>query len=72
MSSKKQTVYRIPEHKGIDSLKEFQEDIPPVHQHEVLIKIHAVSLNYRDFMIINGVYRLQLKENVIPLSDGNL
>jgi NADPH:quinone reductase-like Zn-dependent oxidoreductase len=71
MSSKKQTVYRIIEQKGIDYLKEFQEDIPPVHQHEVLIKIHAVSLNYRDFMIINGLYPMNVKENVIPLSDGN-
>jgi NADPH:quinone reductase-like Zn-dependent oxidoreductase len=72
MSSKKQTVYRITECEGIDYLKEFQEDIPSVHQHEVLIKIHAVSLNYRDLMIINGLYQMKLKEKVIPLSDGNL
>jgi NADPH:quinone reductase-like Zn-dependent oxidoreductase len=70
MSSNKQTVYRITENKGIDYLKEFQEDIPSVHQHEVLIKIHAVSLNYRDLMIINGSYPMKLKENAIPCSDG--
>ena len=72
MSSKKQTVYRIAERKGIDYLKESQEDIPNVHQHEVLIKIHAVSLNYRDFLIITGSYPMKVKENVIPFSDGNL
>ena len=71
MSSKKQTVYRITEYKGIDHLKAFQEDIPTIHQHEVLIKIHAVSLNYRDLLIMNGQYPLKIKDNVVPLSDGN-
>jgi len=71
MSSKKQTVYRITDQKGIDYLKEFQEDIPSIHQHEVLIKIHAVSLNYRDLAIINNMYPLKVKDNLIPCSDGN-
>jgi len=70
MSSKKQTVYRITDQKGIDYLKEFQEDIPLIHEHEVLIKIHAVSLNYRDLVIINNKYPFPLKDNVIPCSDG--
>ncbi len=71
MSSKKHTVYRITEKKGIDYLKEFQEDIPTIHEHEVLIKIHAVTLNYRDLMIMNNMYPMALKDNVVPCSDGN-
>jgi NADPH:quinone reductase-like Zn-dependent oxidoreductase len=71
MSSKKQSVYRITELKGLDYLKEFQEDIPTIDQHEVLIKIHAVTLNYRDLVIINNKYPLQVKDNVVPCSDGN-
>ncbi len=71
MSSKKQTVYRITEKKGIDYLKESQEDIPSIHQHEVLIKIHAVSLNYRDLAILNGIHPGESKDNVVPCSDGN-
>lgn len=70
MSSKKQTVYRITGGKGIDNLKELQEDIPSINQYEVLIKIHAVSLNYRDLVIANGPYPAKLKDNVIPCSDG--
>lgn len=70
MSSKKHTVYRITERKGIEYLKDFQEDIPTISQHEVLIKIHAVSLNYRDYLIINNKYPFALKDNVVPCSDG--
>jgi NADPH:quinone reductase-like Zn-dependent oxidoreductase len=70
MSSKKQTVYRITERKGIDYLQAFQEDIPKINQHEVLIKIHAVSLNYRDLVIINNKYPFPMKDNVVPCSDG--
>jgi NADPH:quinone reductase-like Zn-dependent oxidoreductase len=70
MSSKKQIVYRITERKGIDYLKDFQEDIPKINQHEVLIKIHAVSLNYRDLVILNNKYPFPIKDNVVPCSDG--
>ena len=38
---------------------------------EVLVRIRAVSLNYRDSLILDGAYRKQQKkENLIPLSDG--
>jgi NADPH:quinone reductase-like Zn-dependent oxidoreductase len=70
MTSKKQTVYRITERKGIDYIQDFQEDIPKINQHEVLIKIHAVSLNYRDLAIVTNKYPPPLKDHVIPCSDG--
>ncbi|CAF3389543.1 unnamed protein product [Rotaria sp. Silwood2] len=54
----------------IDYIKDFQEDIPTINQHEVLIKIHAVSLNYRDLLIINNKYPFSLKDNIVPYSDG--
>ncbi|RTZ41484.1 NAD(P)-dependent alcohol dehydrogenase [Candidimonas sp. SYP-B2681] len=37
---------------------------------EVLIRVHAVSLNYRDLLIEDGMYGSGTKANVIPLSDG--
>ena len=70
MFSKKHIVYRITERKGIDYLESFEENIPSINQHEVLIKIHAVSLNYRDLVIINNTYPFPLKDNLIPCSDG--
>lgn len=38
---------------GIDSLKLEETSIPQPGENEVLIKLHAVSLNYRDLMIAN-------------------
>ncbi|MDN5844600.1 MAG: NAD(P)-dependent alcohol dehydrogenase [Alcaligenaceae bacterium] len=38
---------------------------------EVLIRVHAVSLNYRDLLIMDGAYGRSAKANVIPLSDGS-
>jgi NADPH:quinone reductase-like Zn-dependent oxidoreductase len=33
---------------GLDSLKQVTADVPEPGADEVLVKIHAVSLNYRD------------------------
>lgn len=38
---------------GIDSLSLEETSIPQPGENEVLIKLHAVSLNYRDLMIVN-------------------
>ena len=44
---------------------------PKIGPDEVLVRIRAASLNYRDTLIVDGVYRNQQKmENLIPLSDG--
>ncbi|MBK6596662.1 MAG: NAD(P)-dependent alcohol dehydrogenase [Proteobacteria bacterium] len=45
----------------------------PVQQpgeHEVLVKVHAVSLNRRDVMIAKGFYPVGPKTSLVPLSDG--
>jgi NADPH:quinone reductase-like Zn-dependent oxidoreductase len=36
----------------------------------VLVKVAACSLNYRDLGITRGTYRMPVRENVVPLSDG--
>lgn len=70
MLAKKQTVYRITERQGVDYIKPFEEDIPSIDKHEVLVKIHAVSLNYRDLCIVNNKYPAPSKDGVVPCSDG--
>ncbi|PCD30388.1 hypothetical protein AU210_010070 [Fusarium oxysporum f. sp. radicis-cucumerinum] len=37
---------------------------------EVLIKIHAVSLNFRDVAMLNGIYPVEVEERGIPCSDA--
>ena len=56
---------------GFDKL--YQADLPDPQPGpgEVLIRIHACSINYRDFAVAAGKYfGGELKEPAIPLSDG--
>jgi len=56
--------YKIYESKGISSLKLEQVEKPTVKgSTDVLIRIHALSLNARDHQFANGTY-------VIPVPKG--
>src|SRR5690348_6199571 len=37
---------------------------------EALVQVQACSLNFRDLAIARGSYRMPVRENLIPLSDG--
>ncbi|KAL4801064.1 NAD(P)-binding protein [Aspergillus venezuelensis] len=65
-----QTVIRLTERTSIKNLKLHTEEIPEPAKHEVLIKVHAVSLNYRDIAIATSQYPFPVKDNVIPCSDA--
>ncbi|KAF2188126.1 alcohol dehydrogenase [Zopfia rhizophila CBS 207.26] len=56
---------------GFESLK-FNEKapIPKLGDRDVLVKIHAVSLNYRDLIIPKGKYAFGMNDGVVPGSDG--
>lgn len=66
--------YTLPEvsaRKDFSVLKIKEGPIPKPEANEVLIKVHAVSLNYRDLVISKGLYPLDLKKDeLIPASDG--
>ena len=62
--------YEIRETRGIDSLRPAEGPAPEAGPGEVLIRVHAVSLNYRDLLIAQGRYMRGLKLPLIPLSDG--
>ncbi|TAQ84062.1 hypothetical protein B7494_g7613 [Chlorociboria aeruginascens] len=56
---------------GFDSLIfDAETPIPELAANEVLVKIHAASLNYRDLMLPKGLYPIPKAENVVPGSDG--
>jgi NADPH:quinone reductase-like Zn-dependent oxidoreductase len=66
-----QKVFRLPSKgAGYEVIEEKSEPIPKAAPHEVLIKIYATTLNYRDLVIANGQYPFPAKDQVIPLSDG--
>jgi NADPH:quinone reductase-like Zn-dependent oxidoreductase len=55
---------------GIENLTLVERDIPKPKDNEVLVKFHAVSLNYRDLLMVTGKYNPNLKTPIIPCSDG--
>jgi NADPH:quinone reductase-like Zn-dependent oxidoreductase len=55
---------------GIDSLTLAERDEPTPQTNEVKVKFHAVSLNYRDLMMVKGGYNPKLKKPLVPFSDG--
>jgi NADPH:quinone reductase-like Zn-dependent oxidoreductase len=66
-----QTVIRIPgERNSLKNFKAFKEPIPKPAKHEVLIKVHSVSLNYRDVAVALSLYPFPTKDNVVPCSDA--
>jgi NADPH:quinone reductase-like Zn-dependent oxidoreductase len=62
-------VWQIPSF-GIDSLELVDRPTPQPAPGEVLVKIHAVSLNYRDLMMVKGLYNPKLRLPRVPCSDG--
>jgi NADPH:quinone reductase-like Zn-dependent oxidoreductase len=55
---------------GIDKLHLIGMPEPKPGAGEVLIKVHAVSLNYRDLLVTLGRYNPKMALPRIPLSDG--
>jgi NADPH:quinone reductase-like Zn-dependent oxidoreductase len=55
---------------GIDGLIQVERPEPKPAHRQVLVKVAACSLNYRDLAIARGSYRLPVGANIIPLSDG--
>ena len=46
--------YRVYFGRGANSLERFERKTPAPAAHEVQIRVHAVSVNYRDLMIARG------------------
>jgi len=56
---------------GLDGLEMVELQSPKPGAGQVLVRVRAASLNYRDLMVISGNYgRSPLKVPLIPLSDG--
>ncbi|KAI1812215.1 hypothetical protein GGS20DRAFT_578518 [Poronia punctata] len=56
--------------KAFETLKCVEAEVPKVGDNDVLVKIRAASLNYRDLIIPRGMYPFPTKFPVVPASDG--
>ncbi len=63
--------YHINLGAGLDGLRLREHDIPSPGPREVLVRVRASSLSFRELMIlIQGSYPLPIRPDVIPVSDG--
>jgi len=62
--------YRIERFGSVDGIALRSSEDPRPGLKEILMRVHASSLNYRDLMVLKGGGRGPTKIGVVPLSDG--
>lgn len=55
---------------GFENLKMVERPDPEPGRGQVVVDVEACSLNYRDFLMVAGMYNPKQKLPLIPLSDG--
>ena len=55
---------------GLENLKRAERLVSEPGTGEVMIRVRAVSLNYRDLLVVQGKYNPRLKLPRVPISDG--
>jgi NADPH:quinone reductase-like Zn-dependent oxidoreductase len=60
----------IGEKFGAENLCVIERPVPKPGRCEVLVRVRAAALNYRDLRIISGTYHQNFKPPLVPLSDG--
>jgi NADPH:quinone reductase-like Zn-dependent oxidoreductase len=63
-------VIEIRDKFGVDSLKLVERPDPVPERGQVVLKMKAFSINYRDLLVVNGVGRWRPPLGRVPLSDG--
>src|SRR5271168_724467 len=63
-------LYEIKQPKNIDSLNLTERPAPKPGPGEVMVRVHATSLNYRDLVMVKGTMARMMKLPLVPLSDG--
>ena len=59
-----------PAPKDPSTLKLVDAPVRDPGAHEVLVRVHAVSLNRRDVFLLKGQYPVGPRDSLVPLSDG--
>ncbi|MGY4691743.1 zinc-dependent alcohol dehydrogenase family protein [Salibacterium sp. K-3] len=61
---------RLEKEGSVDHLHMVTEDIPKARRGEVLVRVKASSLNYRDLAMLKAQYPGGMHPELVPLSDG--
>jgi NADPH:quinone reductase-like Zn-dependent oxidoreductase len=56
---------------AIDSLRLAERPVPSPRRGEILVRLRAATLNYRDLAVLSGAYRPDLPLPYVPASDGS-
>ena len=62
--------YQLDERDGLDRLKLVEKPDPAPGENDILIRMRAGSLNYRDMVMSRGAYGSAAPAGLVPLSDG--
>jgi NADPH:quinone reductase-like Zn-dependent oxidoreductase len=62
--------YEVQGPSGIDGLALVDKPVPRPGAGEVLVRLKALTLNYRDLLTVKGEYGSRQKFPLVPLSDG--
>ena len=63
-------VYEVKDAFGLDNLVKVERPDPKPGPGQVLIKVKATSVNYRDLLLVQGFYNPKQPLPIIPFSDG--
>ncbi|KAN0028655.1 hypothetical protein ACTFIV_010502 [Dictyostelium citrinum] len=61
--------WRIHSFDGTYGMKMDEVPVPHIQDDQVLVRVMAVSLNYRDKAILDGTYSIKFDKGLIPVSD---
>jgi NADPH:quinone reductase-like Zn-dependent oxidoreductase len=62
--------YAYVDRVSLDDLRQVERPDPEAGAHDIVIKMQAASLNYRDIAIARGHYHIGVSPPLVPLSDG--
>src|SRR5947208_1138540 len=62
--------YELQGPSGIDGLALVDKPVPEPGENEVLVRLKAATLNYRDLLTVKGGYGSRQKFPLVPVSDG--
>jgi NADPH:quinone reductase-like Zn-dependent oxidoreductase len=62
--------YQLDQFGSLDGLARHERSQPVPAPNQVLVRVHARSLNFRDLLIVKQRYIVPARQGVVPLSDG--